>query len=601
MKRFACLGLLALLPAAFAEMPALKIPPGGQELLASNAVEKAKFNGAAYGSGRRVEFADAPESAGWRIVVTNVGTREWSANLNVDVDGTIKSGETVLLAFYARGTTAEGTESGGGLVVEQKVSPDFLKLGVGAFKAGTNWTPVYVPFMAGVESISNKTAISFQVAGRRQTLELAGIRLINYGREVPLASMPRPYVHYPGREPDAPWRKEALARIESNRVTDFAFQVVDANGKPVEGAQVHAILKRQAFNFGTAIKAQFLMGPDARAPGYRKAVEENFSCVVFENDLKPFGWEGGKATNNRAYRREWLDQSIAWLQERDFTIRGHYLMLGVWEAWSEELRNQPDAIRERILRHMREVTEGVGHGITEWDVLNHPAGWIAPRKTIDLVVGENFYADMIKEARKLTKAPLFVNEDQVFRPGRQQEDYYQIITNLIARGAKPDGIGNQAHFHASFLPSPEDMLRNSDRFAALVPNLCLTEFDVLTNGDEELQADWLRDCLIMAYSHPAYTGFVLWVFWEGTGYKPECALWRRDWSEKPNAKAWREWVCGQWRTDAKGTTDAAGRWTTRGHAGLYEIAIEKDGRRVVAKQSLSRSQPTAMVTWKPGP
>ena len=31
-------------------------------------------------------------------------------------------------------------------------------------------------------------------------------------------------------------------------------------------------------------------------------------------------------------------------------------------------------------------------------------------------------------------------------------------------------------------------------------------------------------------------------------WKPETALWRKDWMEKPSAKVWRDLVCNQWRT-----------------------------------------------------
>ena len=189
------------------------------------------------------------------------------------------------------------------------------------------------------------------------------------------------------------------------------------------------------------------------------------------------------------------------------------------------------------------------------------------------------YADVFKAARARTAVPLWINEDQVFREGRQQEEFYDCIKDLIARGARPDGIGNQAHFHSSHLPGAVEMLRISDRFAALVPNLELTEFDVTTNGDEQLQADWLRDTLIMAYSHPAYTGVMLWVFYEGAGWKPETALWRKDWSEKPNATAWRDLVCRLWRTKAEGSTDAGGVFKTHGHRGLYEVTIEVGGKK----------------------
>ena len=71
----------------------------------------------------------------------------------------------------------------------------------------------------------------------------------------------------------------------------------------------------------------------------------------------------------------------------------------------------------------------------------------------------------------------------------------------------------------------------------------------MTNGDEPLAADLTRDMLIMAFSHPAYTGFVMWGFWEGSRWKPETALWRKDWTPKPAAEVSKHWVTKRWNTD----------------------------------------------------
>jgi GH35 family endo-1,4-beta-xylanase len=238
---------------------------------------------------------------------------------------------------------------------------------------------------------------------------------------------------------------------------------------------------------------------------------------------------------------------------------------------------------------MRDEVPTVGDRVCEWDALNHPAAW-EKGICIDTVLGKEFYTEVFKEARKLTKLPLWINEDQVFRPGRQQEEYYEIIQGLITAGAKPDGIGNQAHFHSSFLPSPEDLLKNSDRFAALVPALEITEFDVNTNGDEALAADFTRDLLITCFSHPAYTGFVMWGFWEGAHWKPETALWRKDWSEKPSAKVWKEWVCGKWKTDAAAKCDKDGKATLSAFYGRYEITVSKDGKSSTKEVDFAKGQ-----------
>ena len=130
-----------------------------------------------------------------------------------------------------------------------------------------------------------------------------------------------------------------------------------------------------------------------------------------------------------------------------------------------------------------------------------------------------------------------------------------------------------------------------------MPNLELTEFDVNTKGDEELQADWLRDTLIMAYSHPAYSAVMLWVFWEGAGWKPETALWRNDWSEKPNAKVWRDLVWNRWLTKSSGTTSTTGQYTVRGHRGLYEVTIESGKKKITMPFNTEHGAGTLRVVW----
>ena len=324
---------------------------------------------------------------------------------------------------------------------------------------------------------------------------------------------------------------------------------------------------------------------------YRAIVEGCFSRVVFENDLKTFAMDAMRRPAQEGnYQRRYLDQALDWLTQRGISIRGHYLCWAPYEPWSEQLKATPDAIRSRIYSHMDEVLSATGSKITEWDVVNHPAAW-EPGICIDTVLGPGIYRDVITRARQKTRLPLWINEDQVFRPGRQQEDYYRIIHQLVESGAGPDGIGNQAHLHASMLPSPEEIMANSDRFAALVPALQITEYDVQTDGDDQLAADYTRDLLITCFSHPAYTGFVMWGFWEGSHWKPEAAFWRKDWSEKPAAAMWREWVTRRWHTDVHLTTGADGTAAGRGFHGSYRVEVTHQGRTAAGTLQLEKGSP----------
>lgn len=560
--------------AAFsASLRTVKIPADGRDLLKSDGNGGSrpglpKEPGVA--TAQELSVSGLPFTKSWEFNIVQQPANIWSVQLGAAINGAINQGDKCLLVFYARAVDGKAT---GMAHVEAKIAPQYTKLGSSGFTASKDWAPVIVRFAAKVSGEDGKIGVSIHLGTGAQKIEIGGLRLLNYGPDYPLEKLPGPFFTYEGREWDASWRKDADARIEKYRMGDFVVNVVDANGKPVPDVQLHAVLKRHDFGFGTAVTASLLSQESNDGSKYRSTVEQCFSRVVFENDLKPFAWEAAKDPNTKgAFRKAYVDQSLKWLADKKIGVRGHYLCWAPFEDWSTKLKDNPQAIREKVFNYMAEVLPAVGNRVQEWDALNHPAGWQA-NGGINTVLGDGFYTEVFREARKHTGLPLWINEDQVMRPGRQQEDYYTMIKKLLADGVKPDGIGNQAHFDSNFLPSPKEMMENSDRFASLVPALQITEFDVTTGGDEELAADFTRDILTTCFSHPAYTGFLLWGFWEGAHWKPDCALWRKDWSEKPAARVWRDLVTRKWSTDLTTFADKSGKADIRGFYGLYDLKI----------------------------
>jgi hypothetical protein len=61
-------------------------------------------------------------------------------------------------------------------------------------------------------------------------------------------------------------------------------------------------------------------------------------------------------------------------------------------------------------------------------------------------------------------------------------------------------------------------------------------------------------------------------------WRPKAALFRADWSAKPNGRQFLDLVHNRWKTKCTGTTDANGRFSVRGFLGDYELTVEKDGR-----------------------
>src|SRR4051812_19982578 len=65
--------------------------------------------------------------------------------------------------------------------------------------------------------------------------------------------------NYKGREPQAPWRKEAETRIDKFRKAALSIVVNDASGKPVPDADVSVKMKRHAFSWGAATRLPLLL------------------------------------------------------------------------------------------------------------------------------------------------------------------------------------------------------------------------------------------------------------------------------------------------------------------------------------------------------
>jgi GH35 family endo-1,4-beta-xylanase len=559
-------------------------PEGGRSLLGADAALPTPSISPKLGSCEKLAGDDPVVGPFWRVEIATAPKNSWDVQYATPFSGSVKKGDKCVLFFYAR---SHGGPLARGMAAVEDRGADFRKVGQTDFKVGPGWEPVILDFIASADVAEGKGGVSIHLGKMAQGIDLGTLTLLNYGPDFDFARLPHLRLTYEGREPDAPWRRAALDRIEQLRKGPLALAVIDAAGQPVAGAEVHAVLRRHAFGFGSAVTAQLLCDTTPTGERYRAIVDECFSRVVFENDLKPFAWDlAQQSAQTGDFRRAWLDKSFAWLNTRHIGVRGHYLCWAPVEPWAEKLRDRPAAIRATIFDHLREIVPAVGPRVCEWDALNHPVGWERDM-CLDRILGNGFYAELFAAARQTTALPLWINEDQVFAPGRQQGEYYACIVKLLAAGVKIDGIGNQGHFESITLPSPDEMLRISDRFAALVPALQITEFDVKTKFDDQLSADFLRDILIVCFSHRAYTGFVMWGFWEGAHWLPGTALWRRDWSEKPAAHVWREWVCGHWRTDDTLTTDARGATSFRGFFGRYEVTVKHAGRTHTEEIELS--------------
>jgi len=409
-----------------------------------------------------------------------------------------------------------------------------------------------------------------------------------------VAVKPTP-VTYAGRSADAPWRKAAAERIEKHRKAPIVVKVVDAKGAPVKGVAVRIQQQRHAFGFGNILSPNAFQLEGADGKTYRRIFAEHFNKTTFESGFRWQNWFLSARRRALGEHKKLLDRMIRFCQSNDIAIRGHYLS---WAPLTKEsykptdYSKHPDKLWPELSAHIDEMLTFDGGRLAEWDAINHIIGW---GKTMATATGSDaIYAKIIRHARTKTKTPLWVNEGAVLPGGRQLEAYHKIIRTLVESKATPDGIGFMGHFKDSNLRPIDELKAIYDRFGKFGLPLQLTEFDIDTR-DEQLQAEYLRDVMTISFSHPSFNAIVMWGFWEGRHWRPNGAMWRKDWSIKPCGTMWKELVFKTWWTDRTGKTEATGTFTDRGFLGKYRVTVSEGGKRRVKEVTLTREDATVIV------
>jgi len=589
-----CIALAAIPACAVVAADAAPLPTGTPAIEADTVTAFRLGGDAANGRCETVVVEGQTFNRALRVTTLRQPEQPWLLQLHAPTVAPVAKGDVLLATFHARCASATGDEAYADFVFELGRRP-YTKSVEFPITVGRQWQKFQAPFVSNGTYAPGQASADFRLGYPPQAIEIAALSVVNFGRKVELSDLPESSGGYPGRSPDAPWRKEALKRIEEIRKGDLAVIVADKAGQPVAGAEVRARLIRHGFAFGSCVGARRLVGDSPDEQRYQQFVEQNFNRVVFGNELKWPPWEGLRP---KIWSRAQTLSAADWLRARDIEIRGHCL---VWPSWQNlpadlaGLRDRKDVLAKRVADHITEEATAMKGRLVEWDVINEP---YSEHDLMD-VLGRDAMVQWFKLAQAADpQARLFINDYDILANGGlaavHQDHYEQTIRYLLANGAPLQGIGLQGHFGGR-LTSPERLLTILDRFAKIGLPLEVTEFDV-NIADEQLLADYTRDFYIALFSHQAVEGIMTWGFWEGDHWRPKAAMVRRNWALKPNGRAWMDLVHKQWTTDVQGRTNAVGRYAVRGLLGQYEITVTLGSRRRAVRTTLPRSGAQLTVT-----
>ncbi len=190
---------------------ALELPPGGVEVRGDAALQAS-----ANATAGKVEALEI----GKRITITKGDpAKAYSAQFTAPVAAEIAKGERVLAIIKAR---VVGAEASGEVLAKLQLrgapyTSFAATIGVGIHH---EWREQPVVFVTEEAVPADKAAVVLLCGQKEQSIEVESIRVLKYSASMDVAlfpkakPIPRTYV---GREPDAPWRKAALERIEQHR------------------------------------------------------------------------------------------------------------------------------------------------------------------------------------------------------------------------------------------------------------------------------------------------------------------------------------------------------------------------------------------------
>lgn len=407
--------------------------------------------------------------------------------------------------------------------------------------------------------------VSFFLGNAKGVVEVAGVRVENFG-PAPDTAFTQTIDYWGGRAHPDDWREPALQRIEQLRKGDLRITVTDPAGNPVPDAVVKIEQLRHAFRFGTAAPAgRFLDQTNPDNLRFQQEVERLYNTVTFENDLK---WPAMSDGNT-----ERVERAIDWLHQRGIQVRGHCLLWGSFQHLHASIRDlRGPELLEACKAHVTDYARRFDGKLYLWDVVNEAGSNVEVWNNI----GWEAFPDSFRWAREADPDVQLcyndygiVNENPVYRAKVAAR-----IRQLLDAGAPVDVLGIQAHMNTPLTPIHR-VLEIMDEWADFGLPLEITEFD-LGCPDDQVHADYVRDFMIAAFSHPKLQAFIMWGFWEGSHWraKDSGAMFRRDWSPRPAQEAWEDLVFNQWWTRADEKTDNAGSASTRAFYGKHRVTVE---------------------------
>jgi endo-1,4-beta-xylanase len=217
-------------------------------------------------------------------------------------------------------------------------------------------------------------------------------------------------------------------------------------------------------------------------------LKKHFNSITSGNDFKWDATEPAEGT----FRFTNADAQLSFAQANNIIMRGHTLLwhnqIPAWVftdpvtgATMQPSEANRALLIQRLQNHIRGVAGHFAGKLYAWDVVNEVIDESQPdclrRSAWYNIIGPQYLDIAFQTAREVDpNAKLFINEfNSAF--GNKRTCYFNVVSDLKARGVPVDGVGHQMHDNFEF-PPVQGFIDTINQFATLGVQQHVTEMDV---------------------------------------------------------------------------------------------------------------------------
>lgn len=377
-------------------------------------------------------------------------------------------------------------------------------------------------------------------------------------------------------------------RIDEIRKGEVNVSVVDDVGNPVRDARIYYEQQSHDFLFGSNLS------PLGNNEGGPNAVNQQWAeayTSLFNYGTLPFYWDSYEPRQGQDLEQT-LRAMADWARKRDIVTKGHPL---VWAenvpAWAPPEVNDMQNVQEKRVKGIAGNFCGL---VDYWDIVNEPTqgarsnnavgNWMNSRTPVTVCV------DALSWARSACpKSTLIINDF------RTDQDFMDILQDVIREKSKFDAIGLQSHMHRGNWPLYQ-VWDTCERFSALGVPVHFTEVSIISGNPktgistydsdqdwpttaegEAAQAEYVEKFYTMLFSHPAVEAITWWDLSDkGAWQNAPAGLLRDDMSKKPAYDRLYNLIRKTWWSYGNAYTGMEGKTSFRGYYGSYKVIITKE-------------------------